>query len=70
MEAVAQTLFQQFTNMVLTYPDIEINRIYNNFIQGLTEEQRTFVTNNYALFIKCGLAAQSASPEVQQALWS
>jgi hypothetical protein len=61
---------QQFTDLVLDNPDADITAVYNAFIRTLPADQISLVADNYTLFIKCGLAARNAIPEVQALLHS
>lgn len=63
-----EQLIEEFTKYCLKYPDLQIQSVFNRYMQLLNAEQIAELKPYFMLLIKTGEAARSAEKEIQQML--
>lgn len=65
-EKTMEYLFDRFINFIDSKRDASINKLYNEFIYSVSDEEAEFISNNFMLFIKTGEAYRNAPVEVRE----
>lgn len=63
-------LFEQFSKLAIHYKDMDIHSLYNAFIQKISEDEASFVSDHFMLFIKTGEAARETNQLIQNKILS
>ncbi len=61
-------LVDEFVKQCLINSRYNIEQIYNAMMETLTNDEATFMADNFQLFIEAGKSARNSIPEVQSVL--
>lgn len=61
-----EELITRFCVIALKYPEYNLEKLYNRFLEQLPEEERQFVIENFMLILKAADAARTAIPAVKE----